>query len=279
MAIVTFWGNGKEETGQTYSVIAIATSMAIEHNYKILLVSTDFDDNTLEGCYWEVDKIEAKLAGITQNKTDVSTGIEGLAKAVLSNKTSPEIITNYTRIVFKDRLEVLPGIKTKDYEEYKKIKPIYSDILQLANKYYDLILVDLNKGIDDEFNREILNMSDLVVVNLTQRMKTINDFIELRGKNKAFEATNVMTILGKYDRFSKYSGKNTARYIGLKKELCTVPYNTLYFEACNEGKAADYFIRFRKIDDETDRNATFIYKKKKTVERIIYKLQELQMKM
>lgn len=40
MAIITFWSNTKKETGQSMSIAAIATSMAIEHNYKILLVST-----------------------------------------------------------------------------------------------------------------------------------------------------------------------------------------------------------------------------------------------
>lgn len=40
MAIITFWSKSKKETGQTMSAVAVATSMAIEHNYKILLIST-----------------------------------------------------------------------------------------------------------------------------------------------------------------------------------------------------------------------------------------------
>ena len=37
MPIITFWSNSKKQTGQTMSLTAIATSMAIEHNYKILI--------------------------------------------------------------------------------------------------------------------------------------------------------------------------------------------------------------------------------------------------
>ena len=37
MAIVTFWSECKKEIGQTSTAIAVATQMAIEHNYKILL--------------------------------------------------------------------------------------------------------------------------------------------------------------------------------------------------------------------------------------------------
>ena len=41
MSIVTFWSNGKEETGKTLAIAAIATYMAIEHNYKILVYPQD----------------------------------------------------------------------------------------------------------------------------------------------------------------------------------------------------------------------------------------------
>ena len=57
MAIVTFYSNDKKETGQSLSVAAIAAHMAIAHNYKILVVSTDFNDLTLENCFWEYNKI------------------------------------------------------------------------------------------------------------------------------------------------------------------------------------------------------------------------------
>ena len=46
----------------------------------------------------------------------------------------------------------------------------------------------------------------------------------------------------------------------------------------NYEKVADLFLRARKISD-SDKNALFINAVNKDVERIIYKLQELQMKM
>ena len=62
------------------------------------------------------------------------------------------------------------------------------------------------------------------------------------------------------------------------KEIYTVPYSTLFFEAANEGKVADFFLRYRKLD-ETDRNALFISEIKKVSEKIVQKLQELRMRM
>ena len=40
MSVITFWNNGKEQTGKTLSITAITTHMSIEHNYKILVIST-----------------------------------------------------------------------------------------------------------------------------------------------------------------------------------------------------------------------------------------------
>lgn len=208
---------------------------------------------------------------------DFDSGIEGLAKIVKANRTTPEIITNYTKIVFKDRLEVLLGIKSNSYSEYERLRSYYVDILNAANQYYDLVLVDVNKGLDGDFAKSILEISDLIVTNLTQRLKIVDDFINIKEKIKIFNTEKNMVLLGRYDKFSKYNDKNLARYMG-EKEICVIPYNTLFFEACNEGKVADYFIKFRLVD-ESDRNAGFIKEVTKATEKIVYRLQELQMKM
>ena len=48
MAVVSFWNDFNEkETGQTLAYVAVATNMAIEHNYKILLISTGFGEKTV----------------------------------------------------------------------------------------------------------------------------------------------------------------------------------------------------------------------------------------
>ena len=181
MAIITFWSNEKNETAQTLSMAAVATYMAIEHNYKILILSTKYQDKTLEECFWDLSKSKALIREITGNKkVSLDSGIDGLIKIIASNKTSPEIVTNYTRIVFKDRLDVLFSTEeSKTEEEYMGVKKIYPEIIKTANQYYDLVFVDLNKGLDEEYNKEILEMSDVIMVNLTQRLRLINDFAKL----------------------------------------------------------------------------------------------------
>lgn len=278
MSIVTFWSNGKEETGKTLSIAAIATYMAIEHNYRILVISTSYKDDTLNNCFWENKKVKKNL-GIFGPNTNVAMadGIDGLAKMMKSNKLSPENITNYTKIIFKDRLEILQCFKGAK-NEYSDIVKTYPDIISLANNYYDLVFVDLDREVGEEIADTILGASNLVVASLSQRLSSINSFMEIRQEKSVLNSKKTLLLIGRHDKFSKYTVKNISRYMGEKNKVSTIPYNTLFFEACEEAKVPDLFLRLRKIDED-DRNGFFIAEVKRTSENIIYRLQDLQMKM
>lgn len=276
MAIISFWSNGRGETGKTASIAAITTYLAIQHNYKILILDTKYNDYAYQDCYWQEDKT-ISLIHKQQAKTNIASGITGLTKAILSNKTSPEIITNYTRIVFKDRLEILTdtNVEQADYETHKKV---FRDIAKIASKYYDLVFIDIDSNLDEYIINSLLEISDLIVPNLSQKIRQINDYLKIKEENILFREKAIMPLLGRYDKNSKYTIKNVSRYMKERELICAVPYNTLFFEATNEGTVDDFFIKFRKINPK-DKNALFIEEIKRAAERIIYKLQELQMRM
>lgn len=211
----------------------------------------------------------------------VDNGIQGLSRLANSGRITPDVIPNYTHIVYKNRLEILYGYKdlgektTK--EEYLKAKEAYKDIIQNANRHYDIVLVDLNKGLEDTMTKEILKISDVIVYNIEQKMSMINQFINLK-KTDILLKDNIVLNVGRFDTDSKYTIKNISRYVGIRRDITAIPYNTLYFEAAGEENIADLFLKLRKISD-TDRNSIFMKQVKETVEKIIYKLQEVQMKM
>lgn len=278
MSIVTFWNNGKEQTGKTLSAVAIATYMAIEHNYKILVISTGFNDKSLDNCFWKEKKTK-KNFGIFGPNTNVAmeNGIEGLSKMVRSNKISPESITNYTKIIFKDRLEILQSYKGSQ-ERYDELKEHYIDVINLADKYYDLVFVDLDMELGEEIINNVLENSNLVVATLSQRLSSIDNFIEKREEMPILKSKKTLILIGRYDRYSKYTIKNMSRYMGEKNKVSTIPYNTLFFEACEEAKVPDLFLSIRKIDED-DINGLFLSEVKRASENIIYRLQDLAMRM
>ena len=279
MAIITFKSNELKETGQTLSIVAVATQMAIEHSYKILVISTNFKDQTLENCFWKLDKKNKPIFTDFQVRTfvGVDSGVEGLIKALVSDKSNVGVVKNYSRTILRDRLDVLVSPDTKSYEEYTKTSSNYPEILQMASRYYDMVFVDLSNRMHEKEAQDILNISDLIIYNITQRLKTIDDFIELKDSDETYKKKNIMLLLGRYDAHSKYNIKNVTRYMKEKKMVLAIPYNTLYFEACSEGKVIDYFLRLKNID-ANDRNYYFISEVTRVAETIIVKLQELQMK-
>lgn len=276
MAIISFWSNGDKETGKSSAIVAITTLLAINHNYKVLVINTKHNDYFYQDCYWKEDKI-IKIINSKDAKTNIANGISGLTKAILSNKTSPEIVTNYTKLVFKDRLELLMDTDVEP-EEYEIHKGVFKDIARIASKYYDLVFIDLDNKLDDEVKDSLMEMSDLIVACIPQKVREIKKYMEVRETHKLLSTKPVMPILGRFDKYSKYTAKNVARYIKEKRGIGVIPYNTLFFEACNEGEVGDFFIKFRKINLK-DKNSIFIETVRDATEKIVHRLKELQMRM
>ena len=152
MSIITFVNNIKEETGKSMSLVAIATYMAIEYNNKVLVVSTTNNQDKIKSCFFEdkqVKKIRFGIFGENKSTVDNEAGIESIAKIIRSNRLTPEMITNYTKVVFKDRLEILLGAEKKENQnedEKIQINEEYVNLLATASSYYDKIFVDLDEN-------------------------------------------------------------------------------------------------------------------------------------
>ena len=271
MSIIAFWSKERKETGQTLSQVALTTYMATMHNSRILSISTAFNDTTLEDCYWP-----HKNSNASKGKQDaLEAGLEGLIKVINSNKTTNKRVSNYSKIVYKDRLDILKSPTTNNYGEYKEICKMYKEIIKMANTDYDYIFVDISKDMPAEETKIILEMADIVVINISQRLKVINDLYSLKEENEFFNKTGVMINIGRYDKNSKYNITNITRFIRERKGIYSVPYNTLYLEGCSEGRIGEFFLKYIKIDPE-DKNAYFINEVERFTKALIYRKQELQ---
>lgn len=280
MAIVTFWSKTKKETAQTLSMIAIASYIAVERNSKILIIDTNLHDRTIRDAYWPekaeaTKKVAKQLSG---GKLDIGAGIEGLSKLLVSGKTSGDVISDYSNVVFKGRLETILSFMGDVPEDIERVRSVYKDLIKLANQQYDYVFVDVPKGLDDQLVREILGLSDVIVYNITQRTRDMDDYLELKENDKEFKKNKILPLIGRYDKFSKYTKKNIARYIGESKDIPAVSYNTLFFESASEGGIGEYFLKFRKsLISSQDRNAMFIDEVGNAAQRIEFKVQEVLM--
>lgn len=279
MPIISFWSNNRKETGQTISTIAISTMMAIEHNYKILLISTGFEDRTVNYSFWKENGSKninvQKMLGLNTTNMNTEAGIEGLSRTVQSNRIRPGLIQDYARVVLKDRLDILPSPETSNKLEYEQIAACYPGVLEMAKSDYNMTFVDLSKRMPIEIQKDVLQKSDVIIVNTNQGLNDVQALFQLRKQNDVFKQEQIMFLLGRYDKFSKYNVKNIMRYLRERQEILTVPYNTLFFEATTEGEVIDYLLKYRTLKDKTDRNAIFIEETIKACNNILYKIQEL----
>lgn len=273
MSIITFLSEELKETGQSMSISAIATAMAIEHNYKILLISTDFIDKTLENCFWNSNNKRFSLF-TKANVMDVSNGLEGLVRTFASNRASKDVIRSYTKPVLNERLDILQAPKTVNYKDYCNIANYYSQIAEVANSYYDIVLVDLSKKMPKDAREKVLVVSDLIVVNLLQNMNSISNFMKLKTQNEFFNKKNVLIMLGKYNPNSKFSNKNVARLLRERNIPMIVPYNILFADECFDGRIIDYFLKIQRVQGYDNKDTYFIKQLRNTSEALEYKMQE-----
>ena len=206
--------------GQSMMLASVATTLAINYNYKILMINTKHNDKSLEYAFEGKNGLNTMFS---KGKMDLETGLSGVAKAIMSNKTSPEIITNYTKIIFKN-LELLTdkNVPDNDFERYIQY---LKDIIKLANRFYDIVLVDLDDSIANANVKQILEISNVDIVTLPQNINNFDYFIEEKANNSILKDDKVFVVLGKYDEKSKYNVKNVSKYIK-QKRVYSIPYNT-----------------------------------------------------
>lgn len=271
MAIVTFWNCTEEQCGTTSSSIALATHVATEHNIKVLLISTGFNNRIIKESFF-TEKKKSKFSLFTNNASEFeNNGVEGLDRVARSNRISPEIIKDYTQVVLTNRLEILMGIEGS-LGQYDLIKERYSQIISLADKYYDLVIVDLDNKIGEQAEIDILNESDIIVSMISQRANQIENVAKMLKENKILKSDKTIIAIGKYMEQTKYNAKNISRNILKTRDMVnTIPYNKLFFECSQEGKIVDLFIHYMKVK-EKDENYFFIQELKRLYETIQIKL-------
>lgn len=278
MAIITFVNRDLRETGQSFSVGAIATVMAIEHNYKILIISTDFNDHSLEESFFKQNKSFNfnSILNMGRSDKDVSSGVEGLIRTFASNRVSVDMLKSYTKPVLKDRLDILSTLKTTEISNYINLSSYFSQIADVANATYDMVFVDLSRKMPKEMQNRVLNLSDMIVTGVSQNSSSIMNFYKLRAEDPIFQSKKVLLSIGKYDESSKFNYKNISRTIKQKNGTLVVPYSINFSDHCSDGKIVDYCLMARMMDDKTNKEYKFYDIVKNSVEKIDYKLKELQ---
>ncbi len=254
MPIVSFWSTVEStQTATTSTIVAVACCMASKSKYKILLTQTHYQNMDLETSFDNLDKKSSK-----GNLDIADTGMDALDRLYRSNKLNPENISNYASPLIRGKLELLYGTFKNDKDSYDRVLETMPMIIEQSSRLYDIVMVDLSRGYNSAEINQILQQSDLIVLTMSQKMQVLKKIFKDINELKILQEKPIIPVIGKYDRFSTYTNKNIARNFNYKKPIYTIPYNTQFFDACNEGKALNFFATNINADIATDRNGYFI---------------------
>ena len=221
----------------------------------------------MESSYFNTDKLASK--GNLDDITD--TGVDALERLLRSNKISPESIQIYSKLKGTS-IEVLYGSFKNDKDSFNRVLETIPFMLEYATQCYDLVLVDLTKGTSVKEVNDILQKSDLIVVTLNQDKEVLKDMMKQFNSLKILQEKPVIPVFARYDRYLTYNAKNVVRTFNFKfdkRETYTIPYNSQYFDACNDGKSLEFFIENMNADIATERNGYFISEAAKVADRVI----------
>lgn len=283
MAVITFYTHGKDQTGNTVSAISFATFLGLTKNKKTLLISTGYKDNTVSESLWPIEKQRKSFFADAMQKYApkqevFQRGIDSLDRIVRSNKLEPNIITNYTRVALNDkRLEVIDSYMG-DKGQFEQIQESYPKVIAAASRYYDNVIVDIDKRLNQQTKEEILNVSDIVLAMSIQKAHNVEQIKKLIDEKKCLKPENTLVTLGRYDKNMKYNAKNLARTIlKQRKPLDTIPYNSQIAEAIQEGRVIDVIFGILNLRN-ADESYFFVQELQRLVDDIDEKVLQIEMR-
>lgn len=213
----------------------LATAMMNDLIYgsRSILLQTQFEMNQLE--------IPLLSESRREEIRNYNIGVDRLIQGIRSGMNAKQLLTSSCITLSRQCIDILPGTNTKYREIYEKeIKETFQDIISLAEACYEMVYIDASSGMN-EFVEMIFDQADVIVVNLCQNKRVLEDFFERYD----IDYDKMLFVIGNYDDASDYTRKNLCKRIKLmKRDLTfTVPYNIQFRDAMSRAQLTEFFLQ------------------------------------
>ncbi|PAF33637.1 ParA family protein [Paenibacillus sp. 7516] len=231
MSNILFW-SPFAGSGSTSSAVISAYAMALQYRTRVLLVNTGPVGSG----------IEAPLPSMELGQADSlfrfeEGGWDAVERLHISGSLNKHNLKDYAKPLLRDRLDLLTGRINQMERTPKEHIETLKALLEVANEYYDMVLLDVDReGMDAT---DLLVQADYVVVNLTQNMRDLELFFEHIKPDK-LSSQNMHVVINKYDPQARATLNNIRRSFGYKGSISIVPYTTAFLDAVNRRDTATY---------------------------------------
>ncbi len=242
---IAFWGNYHGQAGVTSNTIATAIYIAMNYDFKILLTHTQYSKSNMESAFFSDNENKSSI-----NFDDI--GIDSIERLCKSGKLVSNEFSSYTKTLIDNRLDILTGSNKCKKELFEDMSNSIVKVLKCANEAYDLVLIDLNSGMENVITNKVLEQSDIIVVNLSQNERVIREYFNKKEWNEALEDKKTIIVLGRYDFDSKCSSKYVKKVYKYKDDIYCIPYSSEFMDSNNNHNVLSFFLSNRKAKSNSN---------------------------
>jgi hypothetical protein len=266
---ISFWSNVSGNCQVSSNLAAISVASVIRFPYKIIVLENHLSYNNL-GCAY-LGKPKADMVHEVGTNYYEGGGIEGLLRKIYREGYQPNILKFYLKEIIHNHLYYIPQgrvIRSDlfDYEFNHSIEPFF----RFMDDFADISFVDTaNKN--NLSSKIILQEADLIVVNLCQDTKILDDFF----LNYSSLISKSVFLISNYSTHTILSIK----VISMRYEIpidciSAIPYNEMFENSFLLGSVVEFISGNYECTRE---NSNYFYMRaiKKAVYMIIKKLEIL----
>ncbi len=228
--IVAFSSTHHGQTGTTTNALAIAICSSLKHHLKVLLASSAYGSA----------KLTNYLLPKTKDDNLTSAGTNDLMRLARSGLLKPNAIANYTIPILKHSLlDVLADYSLNNNDE-QDIE-IFTQILKLAERSYDLVILDVGSILADTNSNKLLNAADNIVLSSNQNLDVLKAVKEIRTEQALL--SDCFVCLGNYEANLKFKQRQVKKYLKTNKVFHII-HDSQLLDLMNDGNLLDYFGRY-----------------------------------
>jgi len=237
---VVFWGPVHGQMGTTSNCISAACMIGLESPIRTLIGSTQVANSMIES-------VVLKPSEYAVREPFQRSGFDALERLARNQRLTAMNLSDYSTPLLYQRLDILRGSQRKEGQEGAINAEVWNTILGHAKQAYDLVMLDENSGIGKMNTQQMLQTSDVIVINLNQNATVLEQFSSDEALMHLLQTKTCVYVLGQYETGSKYTARNIARKYKFVQELCTIPRCVDFMDACNDHGVLEFVLRHRNV--------------------------------
>lgn len=231
---VSFWSNMHGQGATSTTTAAVASAIAQKTALKTLIAHNQIERSAIEGYLFKESRQRHNIQNLSNQ------GIDALFRLMKNGRLKAEMIADYTYSILKNhRMDLLLGTEKKQ-KMTKEDQELLSSILSCAKDFYDLIILDVHSGLNEN-SLSILKGSDIIVFCINQNSFLLEDLTAIFNEYEFLNQKQTAFVLARYEKHSGITAVNLARRYKINRNsFFEIPNSSQLLDALNSGRIYEY---------------------------------------